>query len=71
MTILGIIGNGYVGRAVHAFFHEQGYEVRVHDKAPSRCLHTMGEACNTDFVFICVPTPTQNGQQDIQQWPTL
>ena len=60
---IGVIGNGFVGGAVAAFFREH-YPVAVHDKDPSRSGASFQEALDTDVVFLCVPTPTENGCQD-------
>lgn len=65
MNSIGVIGNGYVGSAVHAFFHSHGCDVRVFDTNPERSTHHLVEACQADFVFVCVPTPTEDGKQDI------
>lgn len=57
---LGIIGNGFVGRAIARGFMEHCGEVRVHDVLPERSTHTLAEACDCDWTFVCVPTPADD-----------
>ena len=61
---IGIIGYGYVGKALHRFF-ENHYEVFIYD--PNLKTSNSKEEINeTDIVFISVPTPrSENGQCDI------
>jgi len=62
---VGIIGNGFVGES-QAFAFSPTAEVRVYDINPLRSTHTLDETLETDFIFICVPTPMrQDGSQDI------
>jgi UDPglucose 6-dehydrogenase len=62
---VGIIGNGFVGES-QAFAFSPTTEVRVYDIDPLRSTHTLDETLETDFIFICVPTPMrQDGSQDI------
>lgn len=66
---VGIIGYGYVGKAMARFF-ERRYDVIVYD--PAECLK-LGLACATqsdidecDLAVVCVPTPTKpNGEADL------
>jgi len=53
---IGIIGGGFVGSAT-AWAFRPTHEVKVYDKDPKGSTHTFEEAINSDFVFICVPTP--------------
>ena len=53
---IGIIGGGFVGSATAWAFHPT-HEVKVYDKDPKASTHTFEEAANSDFIFICVPTP--------------
>lgn len=55
---IGIIGCGYVGGAVRAFFDKRGYDVRVFDIDPKRSTHSREDVAKADIVFICLPTPT-------------
>ena len=67
MTTIGVIGNGFVGNAVATFFEGKGYRTLVHDKDPARTRHLVSRVCGADFVFICVPTPTnEDGTQDLE-----
>ena len=62
---VGIIGNGFVGES-QAFAFSPTAEVRVYDTNPLRAVHTLEEVLDTDFIFICVPTPMKkDGTQDI------
>ena len=53
---IGIIGGGFVGSAT-AWAFRPTHEVKVYDKDPKASMHTLKEAVESDFVFICVPTP--------------
>lgn len=62
---IGVIGGGFVGRAVARGFLEHAKEVRVYDCQPERATHSRLETWQSDFVFICVPTPAgKNGKPD-------
>jgi UDPglucose 6-dehydrogenase len=56
---IGIIGHGYVGKAVNNGFSPKN-EIFVYDKfqEPSLSLEQIVNAA--DFIFICVPTPMDN-----------
>ena len=56
MTSIGVIGNGFVGNAVAQGFSEI-VDVKIYDSDSSRSTHTLKETLNTDFIFICLPTP--------------
>jgi len=53
---VGIIGNGFVGSSVAAGFSLHT-EVKVYDADSRKATHNISEVVNSDFVFICVPTP--------------
>lgn len=53
---IGIIGGGFVGSAT-AWAFRPTHEVKVFDKDPKASTHTFEEVTDSDFVFICVPTP--------------
>ena len=53
---IGVVGNGYVGSAVRAFWESRA-EVLAWDTDPARCTHSQEEVANADLVFLCVPTP--------------
>jgi len=62
---IGIIGWGFVGKAVtHGFSLHS--ELKIYDKFQDG-LNTLDETVNeSDFIFICVPTPMSNdGSQDL------
>ena len=62
---VGIIGNGYVGEAVNYAFSSV-VNTKVFDIDPSKCLNTLESVHNSDFVFVCVPTPMfRDGIQDL------
>ena len=64
---VGIIGNGFVGKAiVHGFILHVG-DIRIYDKDPKRTTHTMKELVDgSDVIFVCVPTPMfESGECDL------
>lgn len=52
---IGIIGGGFVGSAVASFFSD----VKIYDKF--KPVDPWEEVIKRDLLFICVPTPYQNG----------
>jgi len=67
---IGIIGHGFVGKAVsYGFSAQTGFaaELRVYDKDQSKSLNSLDETVNkSDFLFISVPTPAQeSGEIDL------
>jgi len=63
--IIGIIGNGFVGES-QAFAFSPTNEIRIYDVDPLRSTHTKEETHESDFVFVCVPTPMDmSGKQDL------
>lgn len=63
--IVGIIGNGFVGES-QAFAFSPTAEVRIYDTDPLKATHDIEDTCQSDFVFVCVPTPMKkDGSQDI------
>src|SRR3989344_3069925 len=52
---IGIVGGGIVGGAIKNFFKD----ARVYDKYKN--LDSIEQAAGARFVFICVPTPYENG----------
>ena len=62
---VGIIGNGFVGESI-AFAFSPVSDVRIYDIDPLKSTHTLDEVNDSDFVFVCVPTPMkEGGEQDI------
>jgi UDPglucose 6-dehydrogenase len=56
---IGIIGNGYVGKATSLLFMH-GNDVIIYDKDPSKSKPTktqLADIAACDLIFICVPTP--------------
>mgnify|MGYP003667601254 CR=1 FL=1 len=53
---VGIIGNGFVGEA-QAFAYSPTADIKIYDIDPLKSTHTLEETCQSDFVFIAVPTP--------------
>ena len=54
---IGVVGHGYVGGAVDAFFRDTGFKVLVHDKEKPE-LQTLSEVVGqSEVIFVCVPTP--------------
>ena len=56
---IGIIGNGFVGKATNILANEE-VELIVYDINPNLCIPigtTLQELCTVDIIFISVPTP--------------
>lgn len=56
---IGIMGNGFVGKATSLFMNDLN-NVLVYDIYPERCLPlgtTLDEVVQSDILFVCVPTP--------------
>lgn len=63
--IVGIIGNGFVGES-QAFAFSPTNEIRIYDVDPLKSTHTKEETHQSDFIFVCVPTPMDmGGKQDL------
>lgn len=61
ITNVGIIGAGFVGGACYKAFEQLNkvqYRVRLYDINPTLSLDNFIETAGGDFVFVCVPTPT-------------
>ena len=62
---VGIIGNGYVGKAI-SFVFSTILDVYTYDTDPLKTVDNLKSVHNCDFVFVCVPTPMlKNGSQDL------
>ena len=62
---LGIIGHGYVGES-QSFAFSPSFDVRVYDKNSLKSTHSLNEVLDSDFIFVCVPTPMkEDGSQDL------
>lgn len=54
---VGLVGHGYVGKAVDAFFRGHVKNVVIHDRAKPE-LNTLKEVVSeAEVIFVCVPTP--------------
>lgn len=63
---IGIIGNGFVGEA-QAFAFSPVAEIRLYDIDPLKSTHTLNQTHDSDFVFVCVPTPMyDDGKQNLE-----
>jgi len=63
---IGIIGNGFVGEA-QAFAFSPVCNIKVYDVDPLKSTHTLNETHDSDFVFVCVPTPMyKDGNQNLE-----
>ena len=63
--IVGIVGNGFVGES-QAFAFSPTNEIRIYDVDPLKSTHTKEETHQSDFIFVCVPTPMDmGGKQDL------
>ncbi len=58
-TIVGVMGMGVVGDAVHSYFAERDHPLRPFD--PYRGMGSDDLINEAEVVFICVPTPYQPG----------
>ena len=60
MIKIGIIGKGFVGKAVkYGFSSMKNCEIKVYDKNPEKSEHTLNEVVNdSDYLFVSVPTPS-------------
>ena len=64
-NVVGIIGNGFVGES-QIFAFSPTNEIRVYDIDPLKSTHTKDETHESDFIFVCVPTPMcVDGRQDL------
>jgi UDPglucose 6-dehydrogenase len=65
MKTVGIIGNGFVGNAIHQNLKDR-VEVKVYDIDPNRSTNTQKEVLDCDYIFVCLPTPmTIDGNCDV------
>lgn len=63
---VGIVGNGFVGES-QAFAFSPTSKVLIFDKDPIKSTNTLEEVLESDFVFVCVPTPMKkDGSQDTE-----
>jgi UDPglucose 6-dehydrogenase len=64
MTVIGIVGLGFVGKAVQSFFAQKDcMTLRLYDKY--RNIGSLQEILETDIVFLCLPTPLNGSTQRV------
>lgn len=65
MNKIGVIGMGFVGKAIfHGF--SLFYETKGYDIDPKKSPNTLEQTLQSDFVFVCLPTPSsENGEADL------
>jgi len=65
MYKVGIVGMGFVGKAIfHGF--SLFCETKGYDIDPKKSTHSLDEVLNSDFVFVCLPTPESiDGSADL------
>ena len=56
MSTVGVIGGGFVGSATAWGFRPTN-DVKVYDKDQRCSTHSFEETIESDFIFVCVPTP--------------
>lgn len=54
---IGIIGHGFVGKAVDYGFTNESVEKVIVDPIYGTGIDDLGNLSNYDFIFVCVPTP--------------
>jgi UDPglucose 6-dehydrogenase len=54
---VGIIGQGFVGSAMKAYFDTHEMTVVAHDKFKSETAPLIDVVTKSDVIFVCVPTP--------------
>ena len=63
---VGVIGNGFVGRNI-AYTFSSSEEVFIYDLDPSKSTHNLDVVLDSNFVFVCVPTPMNiDGSQSLK-----
>ena len=61
---VGIIGFGFVGES-QAFSFSPTSNIKIFDIDPLKSLNTLDDVLDSDFIFICVPTPmNKDGSQN-------
>lgn len=54
---IGVVGHGFVGKAVEAFFKETCNTILVNDKAEPESTPLRDIVARAEVIFVCVPTP--------------
>jgi len=58
---IGVVGNGFVGKACQILGECEEVECLVYDIDPTKCIPlgtTLDEIVRVDLIFVCVPTPS-------------
>ena len=58
--MIGIVGNGFVGNAAYQNFRDKT-KCKVYDVDKNRSLNSLGDVINSNFIFVCLPTPMRYG----------
>ena len=64
---IGIIGAGYVGKAVYNGFSLKA-DIKLYDIKPELSTASFGDTIDSDFIYICLPTPmkkVEGGEIDL------
>ena len=61
---LGFVGIGVVGHALSEAYIKKGFNVYRYDKYKKQYINFI-EVLNCDVIFLCLPTLTINGKQDL------
>lgn len=65
MDKIAIVGNGFVGNAIHQGIKEH-FDVLIYDIDVNRRTHSVEDIDKLEILFICVPTPmTPDGHFDV------
>lgn len=62
---IGIIGCGFVGKAISESFKLKNINVFVYDK--NKNINSFESCLNTDMIFLCLPTPFVNDRFNINE----
>lgn len=55
---IGIVGAGFVGGAIARGFSLYA-DIKIYDNDKKRTVNSLEETCQSDFVFLCLPTPME------------
>jgi len=63
--MIGIVGNGFVGNAVHQNLKDK-VSCKVFDVDKNKSPNTLSEVLSQKFIFVCLPTPMKiSGECDL------
>ena len=68
---IGVVGNGFVGKATTAFANVEGTSLSVYDLDATKCVPegcTLAQVVRADVIFVCVPTPMRTDGSCHTQW---